>query len=559
MFLDKWQIWHTYSTFFIDPIPDLAAAAQDIVRLGLVECAVVSDGDFYWKSDSAMESGYAKVALSPNRMQAVVTIKPQPEGFVLEAVFQAAHLRFSEMQQFGESGNFPPPYVRGFVGECRLVSPKREILVYPIIKLYATGVVLVEMRIMSPDHAVALEEFVENYVNLYKWRFAEVWGPPGLAVLAQHAFVFYQRHHWPIHLRGSLLHLDRQLAGYLQDQTKAFVSGDFTYELAPLWRASSESEGTETKEDSKGGEADEAFSFSELAHAITAATGTAISRLRRGAHLLLRGQRHPLTLGNYWLARPHIHITRHNGQMETAEENEKQFGDSYGWIMGRLVREDLGLGRRYLPNDLRPFGDFAAYIALQGSLWVWSQSGLRQSEVWALPNDSHLIYENQPKAELLDYGYMLHRRVAATVAQLGTSADVLRTHQDLIELKLHMSEASVFGETRELLAKGWEEMGVPRIQELVTESLATRHAQETAAEQERAVRWDATLTVVFGILAIPTLAAELVEPTWEWLHLRQPSDSNAAKLFFNGVAFLLVVAVLLLYRRMLLHRGRRRA
>lgn len=558
MLLNEWQIWHTYSTFFVDPIPDLAAAAQDIVRSGLVQCAVVSDGDFYWSSDSAVKSGYVNVELSPNRMQAVVTIKPQPEGFVFEAVFQAAHLRFTEMQQFGECGSFPPAYVRGFMGECRLISPKRELLVYPIIKLYATGVVLVEMRIISPDRAVALEEFVENYLNLFKWRFAEVWGPPGLAVLAQQAYTYYQRHHWPIHLRGRLRHLDQYHARFVRAQTKTLVSGDFTYKLAPLWRASSESEGRGTKEDSKAGETKEAFSFSELAHAITTATGIAISGLRKGAHLLLKGQRPPLKLGNYWLARPHIHITRHYGQMETAEENEKLFGDSYGWIMGRLVREDPDLGRRYLPNDLRPFGDFAAYIALQGSLWVWSQSGLRQSEVWALPNDSHLIYENQPKAELLDYGYMLHRRVAATVAQLGTSTEVLRTHQDLIELKLRMSEASVFGEIRELLTKGWEEMGVPRIQELIAESLATRHAQETAAEQERTVRWDTTLTVVFGIIAVPTLATELIEPAWNWLRFWRPSDSNAARLLFNGVAFVIVVG-LLLCRRMLLHSRRRKS
>jgi len=275
-------------------------------------------------------------------------------------------------------------------------------------------------------------------------------------------------------------------------------------------------------------------------------------------HLLLRGQKSPLELGDYWLARPHIHITRHQGQMKTAEENEKEFGESYGWIMGRLVRKNPNFGRRYLPADLWPFGDFAAYIALQGSLWVWSESGLGQSEAWALPNQSHLVYENQTKAELLDYGYMLHRRLAATVAQIGTSDEVLRVQQDLIELKLKMGETSVFGEIRELLTKGWEEMGVPQLQELIAESLAIRHAQETVAEEQRTVRWEIALTIVFGILAVPTLATELIEPIWAWLRIWQPSDSNAAKLFFIGVALIAVTVGLFLSRRMLLYKKRRR-
>lgn len=557
MLLNEWQIWHTYSTFFADPIPDLDAVAQNIVHFGLVECAVTNDGNFYWRSDSAVESGYASVKLSPNRMRAAITIKPQVEDFVLETVFQASHLRFTEMQQFGEEKSFPPPYVRGFLGKCQLISPEREILVYPIIKLYATGVILVEMRVLSPDREVALEEFIESHRNLYKWRFEEVWGPPGLAILAQRGYIYYQKHHWPIHLRTGLLYLDRHHAKYIQDHTKTLASGDFEFELAPLWRASVESDDGETADNDKADETEETFSFSELAHAITTATGIAISGLRKGAHFLLRGQRSPLKLGDYWLARPHIHITRHHGQMETAEENEKEFGESYGWIMGGLVRKDLDSGRRYLPDDLRPLRDFAAYIAIQGSLWVWSKSGLGQSEVWALPNQSHLIYENQPKIELLEYGYMLHRRLVATIAQIGTSDEVLRAQQDLLELKLRMGEASVFGEIRELLAKGWEEMGVSQVQEVIAESLAIRYAQEVAAEEQRTVHWEILLTIVFGILAVPTLATELIEPIWALIQIWQPSDSNAAKLFFIGVALMVVIIGLLLSRRILLYKQRK--
>lgn len=560
MSLNEWQIWQTYSTFFVEPIPDLDVAAQDMVRSGLVECAIIHDGTFYWLSGSTVERGQASVKLSPDRMHGSVSVAPEVQNpYVMEALFEAFHLRFAEVRQFGEEESLPPPYIRAFLGECRLASPEREILVYPVVKLHATGVVLLEMRIVSPDRELSLEEFVENYVNLYKWRFTEVWGPPGLALLYCRGFTYYQRHRWPIHLRAALLYLDRRNSIYVHNHTRAETSGDFEFGLAPLWKGPDDPHNQETRESNQRRVTGEGYSFTDLAQAIISATGIAISGLRRGLHLLVRGQRAPSELGNYWVARPHIHITRQQGQMESAKENEEKFRAAYGSIMGRIVGQSADMGSRYLPADARHSEDYGAYIAAQGTLWVWSQSGRRQEEPWALPNDSHLVYENQPKGELLDYGYMLHRRVAATVGRLGSSGQVLRAQQDLVELKMAMNEASVFGEIRELLINGWHNMGVHQLQELIAESLSIRRAQEAAAEEQRAVAWGVILTIAFGILAVPMLATEVIERVWGLLGIWRPSDSNAAKLLFIGVALVLVMIVLSLSRRVLLRKQPRRS
>lgn len=543
MLLDEWEIWHTYSTFFVDSVPTVDIAAQNMVRFGLVECAVTKDGNFYYRSGYGVESGRAHVKLSADQMHAAITIEPQVEGFVLDAVFQASYLRFSEMRHFGQQEDVLPPYVRGFVGECQLVSQEREVLVYPIIKLHATGTVMVEMRVLSPAHQIGLDEFIESHVNVYKCRFDEVWGPPGLALLAQRAYL-YREDRWPVYSRLELLLLHRRYAAYVGTHTETPETGDFEFELTPLWVRSVDpgNDGREARSAHQVQQAEEGLSFSDLAHTVIEATGVAVSGLREGIHLLLRGPKTSLERGDYWTARPHVHLMRHRGQMETSEENEKEFGESYSWIMARLARRDHQSAKRYLPSDSRPFEDFAAYVALQGSLWVWSALGLRQSEPWELPRGSHLVYENQPKVELLEHGYILHRRLAASVTKIGSPDAALRAQQDLIELKLKMTQSSVYGETRDLLVRSWEEMGVPQLQELVADALTVRHAQETAAEQRITVRWEMVLAIAFGILAVPSVATEVIHPMWEWLQIRKPSDPNAAKLFFVGVALILVMA-----------------
>ncbi len=548
MILNEWQIWHTYSTFFRDRIPDLEIAAREMVSSGLVECAVSSTGVFYWCTDGNVQQGQLTVIKTQDQTKGRIVIQPQPEGFALEAVWQAANLRFSEIRQFGEDGSLMPPYVRAFMGECQLISQDRTVIVYPIVKLHATGVVLVEMRIINPDRDVALEEFIDKHVNLFKWSFEEVWGSSGLVLLANRAWLYYQRAKWPIHQRFQLLDLEKSLREYVRDACNQRTSEnpDFSFDLVPLWRDSVFPGLDGPLGYGAVGHTETFASLPHLAHAIIGATGAIISELRTGIDLLLRGQKPPLALGDFWVARPHIHIARHCCQGETAQLNEQYFRQAYGSIMARVVVEDVDLGSEFLPHDARPFEDFAAYIGPQGSLWAWSKSGIRQARDGCLTHQSHLVYENQPKAELLDYGYMLHRRLASAARELRSSEQVLSFRREVAELRLRMGEAGPYGEIRALLDEGWKGMGIPVLRELITELLEVAYLEQLSFEERTARRLEVILTIAFGLLAVPTLAGQAVQPIWDWQQWSRPLDKNLAKLFFVSLATVFVAILLCL-------------
>ena len=163
------EIWHTYATNFFDPIGNLETAAKNLVSAGLLECAFVDNGNYYWLSGSKLLSGHAEITLGANRMQALIKIKtPIPEGYAREALFDSAYFRFAELKQFDRAKNFPPRYIRGYLGECMLISKDFTYTVYPMIKLYSTGVILVEIRVICPKVEIGMERFVESILTCTK-------------------------------------------------------------------------------------------------------------------------------------------------------------------------------------------------------------------------------------------------------------------------------------------------------------------------------------------------------------------------------------------------------
>ena len=121
MMLNDWDIWHTYATYFTRPISDLDRAARLLITSRVAECTVLRDGHFYWWSENRLQTGFSSVHLHPSRKLATYTIAPHlPAGFAGEVLGQALYFRFAEKRLFGEEGQLPPPYVRAYMGECRV-------------------------------------------------------------------------------------------------------------------------------------------------------------------------------------------------------------------------------------------------------------------------------------------------------------------------------------------------------------------------------------------------------------------------------------------------------
>jgi hypothetical protein len=90
-------------------------------------------------------------------------------------------------------------------------------------------------------------------------------------------------------------------------------------------------------------------------------------------------------------------------------------------------------------------------------------------------------------------------------------------------------------------------MGLKPLRDRISDSLAIREA-ETALRTARLLdRRNVLIAILFGLVAVPPIASEVVEPLISYLGLWRPADASAAKLYMIAVAVaftaLLILAI----------------
>ena len=231
-------------------------------------------------------------------------------------------------------------------------------------------------------------------------------------------------------------------------------------------------------------------------------------------------------------------------QNNTYLENETCHGADFEKIVCRVPFPDDAKARRTLPKDARLFEDYSAYVTSATSLWVWSRDGLSQQSANMDPNRGNLIYERQVLVELLEYGYMLHRSLYHRLQEFGTTAEVISVRKQLLQLKRSMHEASHSGEIRDLLEKGWKEMGLPDFVSEIDAGLRLRESEARSIEALRTTRVGWALTVLFGFVVVPTLADQVILPAWKLTPFPQFSNTSLTTLVADGIAVLIVLLFL---------------
>ena len=142
------------------------------------------------------------------------------------------NLRFKEIRLFGNPSSLPPPYIRVYLGQCNLFSKhdKQIIICYPIIKLFESGILLVEFRTISPNSKISLEDFISRHINLYTETFKKIEVPPAVAKYATYAYYQYIEKNLPFHLRVGVVCLRKQHELAVDKSTKESEEGDFVIE-----------------------------------------------------------------------------------------------------------------------------------------------------------------------------------------------------------------------------------------------------------------------------------------------------------------------------------------
>jgi hypothetical protein len=532
--IEEWEIWHTYTSFLETTSVDLQESARRLVASGIAECAMVCDGRTYWRANGTVASGSTEIEIGSTNGPSTFKLKldegckAEPERFALEAWGQAAYFLISEHRLLGDYSMLPRPYLRAYLGKCVLTSTgndktSSELNLYPTLIIYESGIVIIEFRMIGPTTPTPLGAFITSGVNLFQYKFDRVEVTPGLSTFATRAYYLSTRK-WNFIRRVQLawLQVGHEIA--VRKRTRKQVDEDFSFDLAPL----SNSKGDDLK---------------AIALTIFYTAALFVGGPKTGLSFLLWGQPGTPRVGTFWSGRPHIHLVRFNGQCKTASENEAYYGAAFGRILSRAVHLNEVEARKALPKNARLFGDYNAYVTSASSLWVWSKDGLVAQQNWMDANRGNLIYERQVLAELLEYGYMLHRSLYHRVETFKTTAEVISVRKEILQLRLKMREVSHSGEIRQLLENGWNELGLRALTSEIDAALELRALETSSIEAMRSTRVGWALTIVFGFVAVPALADQVIKPIWKLTPFYKLNDSLTA-VVSDGIAALIVLLVM---------------
>ena len=98
MLISEWEIWQTFSSYFVDSIDDLEKVTKNLVKSGLLECAFSDSGNYYWRDNGELLSGHVEITLGANRSEAWVDIKSAtPDGYAQEMILD---IRFPKQMTY---------------------------------------------------------------------------------------------------------------------------------------------------------------------------------------------------------------------------------------------------------------------------------------------------------------------------------------------------------------------------------------------------------------------------------------------------------------------------
>lgn len=245
----------------------------------------------------------------------------------------------------------------------------------------------------------------------------------------------------------------------------------------------------------------------------------------------------PNQLGRHWGGHVHVHIMRFAEQRRTASENEREYAAELGRIIAGTDFDDPRIARSMLPPSSRLFDDIGIYLSVNGSLWVQSQMSLDHNGSSRDPNGAEFLQEHQAKAELLDYSYALHRRIAqeATAANV-TLETVLAAQRNLADFELALHDSSHFTEVRNLIQTGLDAYGVRSFRARVTNAISVRQALASQNQTRVTGRLGLLISAIGGALAIPSLATDVIGPLWRLWEWWLPVSDDARKLLFVAAA-----------------------
>lgn len=517
--ISNWKISHTYSSYLLFDKIELDKLAVRLIVNDLAELIIESNEIVYWKFNNELQVAQLIFIVDENTSSGVFHLKPLPGSTLemtenVEVLFNdACNLVFSDQKLFDTTN--VKKNIRVYFQKFLAKYSYGDFLVLPYFKIFEDGVTLVKYRLNSKDEEIEIDDFIEKFVNIGLNKFSDIKVSPSISKLSSIAYMYsikqsiFSRFQC---LRDAQIHLNE-----VKIRTIDYIYENEKLKLVELPR-------TENNRDNLSSLT---LTYLNIINFIYIAPTS-------DWNFLLFGLNKNIHQSNYWSGRPYVYLIDFKEKEQASSQNNSKFYKEFIGIIQRAYNPYTTF--QDLPEDMRVFEDSSEFISSSGYLCAFSNI-LKDDEI------KKSIYNNEIISEYLEYGYIIHRVLKAKIQSSTDLSETFSLRFDVNNLD-ELYELSYSGEVRNFLEKGWQEFGLSKIKKQIDEKINIDHDYKNYKYQLYNNAFNRLLTILFGILTIPTLAKELIVPIWEYSEIMVPENENLIAIFSLIIAFFVITLLI---------------
>lgn len=529
MLLKDWDIWLNYSTYFIEDIPPLKNIKELLVKNGFCKNVFSSeDNHLLWKDANTIYEDVLIINKRGHERKAAIKFPNNLKGYNLECVIQSSKMLFDEKDIFNFSYLNSFHYIRCFIDPIYIYENKTLSILYPQLKIYNNGVILITFRIISSKDPISSDDFISKYLNLYRHNFDLIEIPVELLRYAYRASLLKEiinNKFKGYYFNKEVNHIDNKI----EKNKKIYQNDDFKHELAQV--------DTIFKVD--------VLNIDLLQNIITSSLEYV---LNKGKLLksIFRNTKYKLNIGNFWLGFPSVYFLEYLNQPLRSNSISKKFKLPLSRLMTRVPHDSCKDWEKYLKKDLRPFDDYSVFINEALVLWIFSRKGLESDKEFYDPNRGHLIYNKQVFVESILHFYLSCRRLEErSLLKIFSYKSLIKEQLEVIEFYKNTQKVTNAGELNDFYEAAINNFNFNELKDYTDERLRiiSEISKENRANSYKKI--GLVLSIFFGLIGSVTIVEKIINPLWKNFGLWVPSRVEIYNVLFLFVITIIPVVILI--------------
>ncbi|MGD8191526.1 hypothetical protein ACQCN2_16220 [Brevibacillus ginsengisoli] len=494
--------------------------AKKIILLNAAEIVISSEDNVYWK-DSNRRFQTTKLSLQRNKANSIkIDIPSEMSPLQRELIYQFESMKFNEQKLYKhfEKNN---SYIRIFFGGCYLREEGKLLSVYPQIKLYKNGILLVTFRKMLPDTNLTIEEFINYEVNIVTKSFDEILLPAG--IIFANELASRKSSKYKLYNRKSQYNTLAKVMTNIKNSSKLIRETDFCFNVIPVVT----------------GNINEELNLDMIKDMFL----VYISYFANMSLLkpLNKRKNEKYSLHTYFRGVPSIFLLNFSNQ----PDSKKQFDLIHNRVFNKILARSDGVEKIDIEEkDYRLYDDYSVFANEAVILWVLSKQGLLSNEDYTDPNRGHLIYDKQVQSEMMMFMFGLkHKLFTISNSSEYTVLEVIKQKNAINQMERDFTEASNFGEINDLL-KGYSQMFF-KLQENTDINLSLKKELGNELNQKKINTFSWIIAIFFGLLSISSFSKDFLLPLWKVF--TKPNSAGYIQDLETVVAYLTSASITIIF------------